>query len=72
MPCPVTAGSAEVLVPIFLIGPLPVSKGCKKASLESSLLQAEQPQLSHSVAKEEREMCVKGALLGPLGSNLAT
>ena len=45
-PCPVTTALAENIVPVFPIGPLQVLKGCNKVSLESSLPQAEQPQLS--------------------------
>jgi len=39
-------GPAKKTVPISPIGTLQVLKGCKKVSLEPSLLQVEQPQLS--------------------------
>ena len=45
-PCPITKGPAKKPVPIFLTSPLQVLKGRSKVSLEPSLLQAEQPQLS--------------------------
>ena len=41
-----TTVPAENIFPIFPIGLFQVLKGCYKASLEPSLLQAEQPQLS--------------------------
>lgn len=60
-----------MFVPSFLTGSFQILRGCKKESLEPSLLRAEQPQVSPSVVKGERETCMEGALLGPLGSNLA-
>ncbi|KAK4819180.1 hypothetical protein QYF61_025995 [Mycteria americana] len=45
-PCPIATGPTKKSVPIFLTSPLEVLKSCNKVSLEPSLLQAEQPQLS--------------------------
>ncbi|KAK4811013.1 LOW QUALITY PROTEIN: hypothetical protein QYF61_015717 [Mycteria americana] len=45
-PCPIATGPAKKSLSIFLRSPLYMLKGCNKVSLEPSLLQAEQPQLS--------------------------
>ncbi|KAK4811014.1 hypothetical protein QYF61_015718 [Mycteria americana] len=45
-PCSIATGLAKKSLSIFLRSPLYMLKGCNKVSLEPSLLQAEQPQLS--------------------------
>ncbi|KAM9644853.1 uncharacterized protein ACIBXB_013062 [Morphnus guianensis] len=52
-PYPVTTGPGKKSVSIFLISPFYILKGCSKVSLEPSLLQAEQPQLSQPVLTGE-------------------
>jgi len=56
--CPITAGLAKKIFPIFPIDPLQVLGGCSKVSLQPSLLEAEQPQLS--------QLFVVGEVLQPL------
>jgi len=45
-PCPVTTSPGKKRLSVFLISPLYILKGHNKVTLEPSLLQAEQPQLS--------------------------
>jgi len=45
-PCPITTNPTKKSVPTLLTSPLQALAGCSKVSLQPSLLQAEQPQLS--------------------------
>uniref|UniRef100_A0A8B9GGU0 Uncharacterized protein n=1 Tax=Amazona collaria TaxID=241587 RepID=A0A8B9GGU0_9PSIT len=48
-PCPLTTVPNEESLPSIPIGPLQILEGCYEVSTQPSLLQAEQPQLSHSI-----------------------
>uniref|UniRef100_A0A8B9IT77 CUB domain-containing protein n=1 Tax=Amazona collaria TaxID=241587 RepID=A0A8B9IT77_9PSIT len=57
-PCPITTVPNEESLPSILIGPLQILEGCYEVSMQPSLLQAEQPQLSQPI-------CIREVLQSP-------